>query len=226
MVEQSNPDNLVCSVCCSRMRRVTGGCCRCAQPLPPVGPCRLCSDWPDGFDNVRSAVWLDREARAVVHGLKYGGFTRLGAVAAAEIRGAFSPRSAVLIPIPLGQKRLKQRGYNQSAYIARALGNAFGIPVIEDILARRRETRSQTELTPDERMINVSGAFRVDDDKNGTLEPTAAGIVEAVLVDDVFTTGATLVAAAKCLLESGWQSVSGITFARARTFADTVLAVD
>jgi len=225
MVEQSTPDDVVCAVCRSRMKPVAEGCDRCAQPLPPVGPCRLCADWPVGLVRVRSAVWLGKEARGVVHGLKYKGFTRLGALAASEIARREKPAGTVIIPIPLGQKRLRQRGYNQSAYIARALGEEFGMPVLEDVLIRSKETRSQTELTPDERLVNVSGAFRVTMRPVDAVGPLETTPLEAVLVDDVFTTGATMVAAAECLLASGWHSVGGITFARARTFADNVLAL-
>lgn len=225
MVEQSTPDDVVCAVCRSRMKTVAEGCERCAQPMPPVGPCRLCSDWPVGFLRVRSAVWLGTEARTVVHGLKYKGFTRLGALAASEIARRILPVGSVIIPIPLGQKRLRQRGYNQSAYIARALGAEFEMPVLDDVLIRSKETRSQTELTPDERSVNVSGAFRVTMSPSEVAGPLETAPLGAVLIDDVFTTGATMLAAAECLLTSGWDTVSGITFARARTFVDNVLEV-
>jgi predicted amidophosphoribosyltransferase len=100
---------------------------------------------------------------------------------------------------------VRERGYNQSERIAAALGRLIGAPVRSDILRRVRETRTQTALTPEARQANLAGAFSCDG---------AVGLA-AVLVDDVFTTGATLVSAAAALAAAGAESVDGITFARA-----------
>ena len=66
---------------------------------------------------------------------------------------------AGLVPIPLATRRLRQRGYNQSEVLARALGREWRIPVIPDVLVRTRETPTQTTLTPETRLANVAGAF-------------------------------------------------------------------
>jgi predicted amidophosphoribosyltransferase len=118
------------------------------------------------------------------------------------------PTGVTLVPIPIGPRKLRLRGYNQALMIARALGQLWGLPV-RDALSRARETGSQTALTPDARLANVAAAFTA---------AGRAGPVEAVLVDDVLTTGATLRAAAKALVAGGWKKVAAITFARALPF--------
>jgi ComF family protein len=111
-----------------------------------------------------------------------------------------------LVPVPLASKRLRIRGYNQSDHLARALGVLLGQPVNSACLTRVRETPTQTALTPEERLANVAGAFRAGNVRG----------ITAVLVDDVFTTGATLVAAADALVKAGAERVDAVTFARAR----------
>lgn len=160
LLAPQRPDEILCTLCRSRLKPLVRGCERCGQPLPPVGPCRFCRDWPEELRWVRSAVWLGDEAREVIHHLKYEGYTRLGETAAAVMaRAVRRPVARWLVPIPLGERRLRRRGYNQAAAIGRALAAHWRIPVAEHILRRVRETQSQTALTPEQRRENVSGAF-------------------------------------------------------------------
>jgi ComF family protein len=202
-------DALICGLCRSRWERVAPPICeRCGDPLHLGLACRLCAAWPDGFRSARSAVWLDPSARRAVHHLKYDGWWR-AAEAMADAMRALPPLTGrpILIPIPLGARRRRWRGYNQSERLAAALAARVGGAVREDLLARRRETPTQTALTPEERQANVAGAF-----------VAAPGVRDAalVLVDDVFTTGATLAEAATALLRGGAREVHAVTFARAR----------
>jgi len=155
---------------------------------------------------VRSAVWLRGSARNAVHSLKYEGWWRV-ADALADAMSGLEPLTGqvCLIPVPLGARRLRTRGYNQSERIARALGGRIGRPVRPELLRRRRETRTQTALTPEGRQANVAGAFEALD---------VTGLA-CVLVDDVFTTGATLAEAGSALSRRGASRVEAVTFARA-----------
>jgi ComF family protein len=218
-------ERIVCPLCRQRWRAVRPPWCeRCGQPEPHFGPCRLCAAWPAALTWVRSAVWLDDGARPAVHGLKYGRLPRIVddlAAAMLPMRPATDGPS-VLIPIPLAPKRLRERGYNQSEMLARALARQWRIPVLVDVLVRTRDTPTQTALTPDTRLANVAGAFDVRraawDVWRRRLQINAAcdtPHAALVLVDDVFTTGATLAEAARALEQAGATRVMGVTFARA-----------
>ena len=213
-------DRLVCDVCRHRWRPVRAPWChRCGQPEPSFGGCRLCAAWPDALRRVRSAVWLDAGARAAVHALKYGGLPRIARDLAAAMTGVDLPGrdSAWLVPVPLGPKRLWQRGYNQSERLARALARHWRRPVV-DLLTRARETATQTTLTPDARLANVAGAFAMKNVQRPMInEPWALNIGHStlILVDDVFTTGATLAEAARALEVAGAATVAAVTFGRA-----------
>jgi ComF family protein len=171
-------------------------------------------------------VWLDAPARPAVHALKYGGLPRIAddlALAMQSLRPQTDgPSGWALIPIPLAPKRMRVRGYNQSEVLARALARTWRIPVIVDLLVRTRETPTQTALTPGTRLANVAGAFDVRNAKR-EMRNGSAGFNFAfhisnfalILVDDVFTTGATLAEAARALEQAGATTIHGITFARA-----------
>ena len=204
-----------CAVCRSRMRRLAPpGCPRCGQPRDrwedATAACGFCRTWPEALGWAASAVWLEEgPARALAHALKYGGW-RVAAEAMADVIarsiGSRLGGAEVLVPVPLGARRLRERGYNQAAVLARALAARCGARVDERVLTRARETRSQTALSPRERWENVAGAF------------TARGSVadrRVPVVDDVLTTGATLAACAAALAAGGTVGVGAVTFARA-----------
>ncbi|MFN8652856.1 MAG: double zinc ribbon domain-containing protein [Gemmatimonadales bacterium] len=208
-------DPLVCSLCLGRFRPLSHPQCpRCGEPRGhATEPCRVCAGWPEGLAGVTSAVWLDEGPRRAIHHLKYGSWPRIADSLARVMASALrTPATTVLVPIPLAAERRRRRGYNQAEMLARALGRLTGRLVRTDLIERSRNTRTQTELAPEARQANVHDAFTVPSPARSLLRQTDAALL---LVDDVFTTGATLRAAARALLEGGSGRVEAVTFARA-----------
>jgi len=212
---------LVCSLCWSRLHVLPAPQCpRCGHPISSDN-CGWCSLLPPFVRAVRSVAWMPEEpASSIVHSLKYEGWSAV----AAEIAGRMSrlawpvdvvEERAAIVPVPLASARKRQRGYNQSALIAGALGRRWRIPVWEHAVVRIRETESQTRLTPEQRLDNVAGSFGTASD--GSKKLRGAHIV---LVDDVVTTAATLNACAKVLYDAGARIISYVTFGRARASGD------
>ncbi len=217
-------DGLVCPVCRSRARRLTGGCERCHQPLPPIGPCRFCSEWSPALQWAQSAFWLDNVTRTIVHHLKYENCTGLAdLIVDFMVEILPRPDGGWLVPVPAGRRRIKTRGYNQALLMAARLGRRWELPVAAAVLRRTRETKTQTALTPAGRLANVAGAF-VATEAPAKIRAPGSRVRQAILVDDVLTTGATLDAAASALGSAGWPVVGAVTFARAMPFETRVLS--
>ncbi len=158
----------------------------------------------------------------MVHALKYDAWSKVARELASQMARTSWPNDVVseracLVPIPLAPARERERGYNQSALIAEALGERWQLPVEHRALERSRSTASQTRLTPDQRRINVAGAFRAGERACHRLDGA-----HIIVVDDVVTTGATLAAAAAALLDGGARIVSAVTFGRAPATGDPV----
>jgi ComF family protein len=149
----------------------------------------------------------------MAHAMKYDGFVSIGYLFGHEIGQAMKQRGVeadLLIPIPLHKRKMRERGYNQAELIARGIAEETGIPVRTDVVYRTRYTETQTKLHIDDRKKNVEDAFAVTQHAAAVL-----GGARCVLVDDVITTGATIVSCAGTLLEAGAQSVLAASIALA-----------
>lgn len=151
----------------------------------------------------------------MVHALKYRGWYSIGRPMAARMAANAPVATAndeieAVVPVPLTPARRRERGYNQAAVLAEAFATLSTLPYPGDLLQKRPRSGSQTTLHPAERRANVAGAFWVDERRAGPLLAR-----HVLLVDDVWTTGATARACADALLDAGARAVSVLTFARA-----------
>jgi ComF family protein len=177
--------------------------------------CKECPHLRPAIRAIRSAFLLENPVRSVVHALKYRGWPVV-AVAMAQRMAAvgwpdeLSGDVSTLVPVPIGALRKRQRGYNQAALLACEVARLREIHCSPNALVRTRSSDSQTTLHPTERRANVARAFQV-----AAGEESAIVSQHVMVVDDVWTTGATALSCAEALLEAGARAVSILTFARA-----------
>jgi ComF family protein len=171
-------------------------------PWPPL------LDAIEPLQGVRAAAHLSGPLREAIHRFKYRGLRVLSPVLGEMLYDCWDAEPwpvDVIVPVPLHPQRQRERGYNQSALLARELARHTGLPAVEGVLLRIVPTPPQVGLRAIERADNVRGAFRCRHD--------ALAGKHVLLVDDVLTTGATLRACANALLEGKAQAVWGLTLA-------------
>ena len=200
----------LCAACLQKTRWILPPYCpRCGLPLAHGKSC-ACTGKASNLTLWRSAAWHVPPLQDAVHAVKYEGVRvlaePLGEVLATCYRQA-QLQPDIIVPVPLHRERQRERGYNQSELLARALSKRVQVQVRTDILARAVRTRSQVGLSAEERQANVAGAFICRGD--------AAEGRSILLIDDVMTTGATLESCAQALLSSGATRVSALTLTRA-----------
>jgi ComF family protein len=182
-------------------------CPTCASPAPGSQTCGRCLAHPPALDRVEAALAYAFPVDGLVQSLKYrhhlAAATALGELLAEAVAG--SPMPEVLVPVPLGKQRLRERGFNQSLEIARVAARRLELAVDASALRRVRDTPAQVSLAFDARAKNVRGAFVCD---------AALAGARVALVDDVLTTGASLDECAKALRKAGASEVLGWVAAR------------
>ena len=208
---------VVCPDCLRTVRWIEPPHCqRCSLPFEGVisesFACGHCQGRPFHFERAVCACRAEGVVRESIHRFKYRGQMYLGThladwlVAAARSRIDRREIDAI-VPVPLHPRKKRQRGFNQAEYLADALGRALAAPVIASNLKRVRDTRTQTQLDARQRASNLRHAFAVR-------RPSDLEGRRLVLVDDVFTTGATLDGCAKVLIAAGARQVVALTVAR------------
>ncbi len=203
----ATPTGGICDGCRSSLNVIDGpGCLRCGCPTDPrQSGCRNCADKQFRFSRMRTLASFNPQMQRMIHLLKYRGKCRVGRVLGDALGKAVSEDSALgtaemVVPVPLHSSRERERGFNQSAIIARAIDAHLRIGVREDVLKRVRPTETQTTLDIAQREGNVSNAFQVRKASRVENRPI-------LLVDDVVTTGSTANACTNALLAAGASEV-------------------
>jgi ComF family protein len=201
----------LCSRCLDRIPRVKPPyCSRCGNKTAAGSLCSRCQTAPLEIDSIRSVVYFEGVLRDAIHHLKYRGHTVLAKVLGGLMATYWMQHPIpcdIVVPVPLHVSRLRERGYNQAALLAREMTQQAGLSLNEHTLIRQRATASQVELNAEERGANVHDAFRCTSD--------APDGKQVLLIDDVCTTGATLQACAIALRQCGARTVRALTLARA-----------
>ena len=199
---------LLCESCEEQLHRLESPYCLvCAQPNAQMN-CRWCQQSPLSIDGIRAPYLMQGPIRDGIHSLKYRGVRaaapELGRLLAQYLAGHSVPGD-IIVPVPLHPRRLRERGYNQSALLAREMAELSGLAVQEGLLVKTRNSPPQVGETREKRRENVEGSFQCNSEAGGQA---------VILVDDVATTGSTLSACASALKAAGAASVWGLVLAR------------
>ena len=200
---------ILCEACVPKLAKLSSPYCRlCASPNP-LSPCRWCRESPLSVDGIRAPFLMEGAVREAVFSLKYRGVRaaapELGRLLAQYLADHAVP-GEVIVPVPLHRRRLRTRGYNQSALLARVLSKLTGVPQANNLLTRFKDAPPQVEAaTRSQRRTNVDGSFHAAADIGG---------LKVLLIDDVVTTGSTMSACAAALKAAGAASVWGLALAR------------
>lgn len=206
----------VCSGCFSKLPLNDTCCISCALPLPENtnnALCGRCISKPPGFDYCYSLFRYEDDIIYLVHQLKFSekiSYARsLGEMLFLRLQAEIqrtNEKPDCLLPVPLHNKRLRQRGFNQSIEIARVVSKKMEIPIVYDMVKRERQTEAQTGLNAKQRQKNIRNAFRV----SGKVR-----YEHVLVIDDVVTTGATVNELARLLKKNKVKRVGVLSVARA-----------
>ena len=214
---QVGEPHALCGTCWSALTFLSHPCCDvCGHPfdfdVPDRTLCGACARRQPPFDRARSALLYDDQSRDLVLRFKHSDSTEMTTLLAKWMYGAgrdLVEAADVIVPVPLHWTRLFQRRYNQAALLAHEIGKLAETNVLIDGLVRKRKTPSQGRLSRLARARNVQGAFASPPRRRSKLVGK-----HVLLIDDVYTTGATVRTAAKVLKRAGCASVDVLVLAR------------
>lgn len=214
LIDGSRP-YAICDRCVERLHWNNGRTCRkCGKALPDTyrgDRCYSCMEHPRTFRRGYSCMTYGLYERELILDYKYNGQgylgRKFGEILFDRIRWE-NPKIDVIIPVPIHKKREQKRGYNQTELMARRLAQLWEKPLKTDFLQRTRETTLLRSLSPIERESALQGAFAVT--RKGASELRGKNVL---LVDDIYTTGATIDACCRILLEGGAAAVDFLTLA-------------
>lgn len=213
----------LCATCWSQVTFLGSACCdACGYPfeyeVPDQSLCGTCAREQPPFNRARAALIYDDSTRDLVLGFKHADRTEIANLLAKWMLASgreLLDESDLIVPVPLHWTRLFSRRYNQAALLAQQLGKLSDKPVLPDAIVRKRKTPSQGRMGVKARARNVQGAFAPNPRHRGQLQGK-----RIVLIDDVYTTGATVRAVAKVLKRAGATQINVLTLARVvRDFA-------
>jgi len=199
---------ILCPACDADLPRLAGTLCpRCALPSPGAALCGRCLADAPHYDATVAALAYRFPADTLVHALKFRSQLALAPLMGDLLIEAIRERIDLVVPVPLSRERLRERGYNQAAEIARHVARERRARLELTVVVRERNTRAQADLPWSDRARNVRGAFRCERSLDGAA---------IAVVDDVMTTGATLDELAATLKRAGAARV--VNWVVARTF--------
>ena len=203
--------SFLCPDCRGKLPRLLPPLCpKCGRPQASGIVCPSCSQRQTEIDGIRSPFRFDEVIRKAIHELKYHNLKAISPCLAELLADYLQSNplpGEVIIPVPLHPRRLRERGYNQSSFLARELSKLINLPVVEDCLIRVKQALPQVKTSNiEERRQNVANAFACQDDR--------VNDKRIILIDDVCTSGATLESCAAALKSRGAISVWGLTLAR------------
>ena len=214
---QSITEKVFCSACREKIKFLTGSLCPLCGMMFFNSPsashlCGNCLENKPYFSYARAVASYETIILNAIHQFKYGRDLSIGVLLASLMADFSFPDLefrdySLIIPVPLHIKKLRKRGFNQSIILADPLGKKWQIPVNFSLLKRCKFTLTQTGLDKKERERNIKRAFEVRDKEK------IAGR-NIILIDDVYTTGATINECAKTLIKAGAQKVAVLTLAR------------
>lgn len=206
-----DPSHTICPTCRDKLTFIRQpSCYRCGKPLSAYEKeyCYDCKRHPKSFERGFAVMLYDKYTKFSMTQFKYHNKREFATFYAQEALCLYldtfsSLPIQAIIPVPIHEKKKKERGYNQAELLANTLSNYLSIPALSSILVRSVYTTPQKELSPKERLSNLSQAFHVNPD----FQSSCHLLKTILLVDDIYTTGATLEACTRILKKYGIQTV-------------------